>query len=316
MKLKKLLSEHHRCKPAGYLPDNLGDGYLIQYNPVFRNIRKTALEIGVKFSPQRFEGYDVLPLTQLPKIIKTKTVPYAPNVMVLDEVEAQIPDHFQVGQLPPLRSNYAMHESAHVIARVLRVRRLGELKLEPAAGHTKALHAERKLALAIMMEEAFANSAESLLSLASTNTIHDQYVLKNAYVHETPEMRKYLRNSVSKFGFEAVFRLVFLSFVHANFLKTKVNPREFDRVLRFVFRCDQKKIASMDPKAHRELKEVFMGGMDLDPLFTGLTNSFCLRFMGIKTPLPHIFEFDFMEWLEKEISFAEFIDELAGVMGA
>ncbi len=209
-----------------------------------------------------------------------------------------------------------MHELAHVIARMVRIRSLGELKLEPAAGHTKSLQAERRLALAIMMEESFANSAESLLSLASTSTIHDQFVLKNAYVHETAEMRKCLRNSVSKFGFESVFRLVFLSFVHANFLKTKVNPRDFDRALRWVFRCDQKKISSMDQKAHRELKEIFLGGMDLDPLFTGLTNSFCLRFMGIKTPLPHIFEFDFMTMLETDADCVSFVDQLSGVIGA
>lgn len=314
MKLKKILAEHHRCKPSGYLSDNLGDGYLIQFNPVFRNIRKASIDAGVIFVSNRFEGYDVLPLVQLPKILETKSVPYAPNVQVLDEIEKQLPDYFQLGQLPPLKANYVMHESAHVLARMIRVRHLSELKIDSTIGHAKILNAERRLALAIMMEEAFANSTESLLSLASTSPVHDQFVLKNAYVHETPEMRKYLRNSVSKFGFEVVFRLVLMSFVHANFLKTKINPKDFDRVLRFAFRCDQKKIASMDPKSHRELKEVFMGGMDLDPLFTGLTNSFCLRFMGIKTQLPHLFEFDFMAWLETDSAYGKFLDELTGVL--
>jgi hypothetical protein len=314
MKLKKILVEHHRCKPPGHLSDNLGDGYLIQYNSVFRNIRKAALDAGVRFVSQRFEGYDVLPLVQLPKILESKMVPYAPNVQVLDEIETQFPDHFQLGQLPPLKANYVMHESAHVLARKIRVRHLGDLKIDFSAGPSKTLVSERRLALAILIEEAFANTTESLLSLASTNTVHDQFVLKNAYVHETPEMRKFLRNAVSRFGIVPVFKLVLLSFVHANFLKTKLNPKELDRVLRFAFQWDQKKIAALDSKIHRELKEIFFGGMDLDPLFTGLTNSFCLRVLGIKTQLPHLFDFDFMAWIENEAPYASFVEDLSGVI--
>ena len=99
-------------------------------------------------------------------------------------------------------------------------------------------------------------------------------------------------------GFAATFRLVFLSFLHSNFLKRKINPKEFDRVLRVSFGGDVLKVKSLDQKLFRDLREIFHGGFDLDPMFTGLTSSFCMRLLGIKTPLQNLFEFDFMARFE------------------
>ena len=298
MKIKKILNEHQRHQPEGALADNLGDGYLMTHNSVFRNIRVASIKAGIQFTSSRFHEYDVLPLVQLPKILEEKKVPYLPNVKPLSEIESAMPDQFQIYEAPPLRANYVMHESAHVVARLLRIKCLGELKLERSNNRSSAINSERQLALAIMMEESFANTAESLLSVAANTAIHDEFVMKNAYVHETPEMRGRLRTAVSKIGFTATFRLVFFSFLHSNFLKRKINPKEFDRVLRVSFGGDVLKVKSLDQKLFRDLREIFHGGFDLDPMFTGLTSSFCMRLLGIKTPLQNLFEFDFMARFE------------------
>ena len=331
MKIRKILNEHQRHQPEGSLADNLGDGYLMTHNPIFKNIRTASLKAGIQFSSTRFHEYDVLPLIQLPKILKEKKVPYLPNVKPLLEIESVMPDQFQIYEAPPLRANYVMHEAAHVLARTLRVKYLGELILVPVSGGAR-VQSERQLALGIMMEEAFANAAETLLSLAATSAIHDEFVMKNAYVHEQPEMRGRLRTAVAKLGFDPVFKVVFYSFLHSNLLKRKINPKDLDRVFRLSLggkaqaknagpkTSNQKgaptpgSASSIDPKLQKDLREIFHGGFDLDPMFTGLTSSFCLRFMGIKTPLQNLFDFDFMARIESSPAHLQLIDAYSALM--
>ncbi len=338
MKIRKILNEHQRHQPEGSLADNLGDGYLMNHNPVFKNIRQAAMKAGIRFSSTRFHEYDVLPLIQLPKILEEKTVPYLPNVKPLIEIESVMPDQFQIYEAPPLRANYVMHESAHVLARILRVKILGEMSLVPSSKNTvptsggARVQSERQLALGIMMEEAFANAAETLLSLAATNAIHDEFVMKNAYVHEQPEMRGRLRAAVAKLGFDPVFKVVFYSFLHSNLLKRKISPKDLDRVFRLALggktqsknavssTSNQKgatvpgAASSIDQKLQKDLREIFHGGFDLDPMFTGLTSSFCLRFMGMKTPLQNLFDFDFMARVESSPAHLQLVNAYSALM--
>jgi len=314
MKIKKILNENQRFQPEGCLKDNLGDGYLMTHNSVFRSIRQASIKAGIQFVSTRFHEYDVLPLIQLPRILEEKKVPYLPNVKPLQEIESAMPDQFNIYEVPPLRANYVMHEAAHVLARILRVKHLGELSLSNSVGRGAGVQAERQLCLGIMMEEAFANAAESLLSLAANNAIHDEFVMKNAYVHELPEMRGRLRAAVSRLGFGLVFRVVFYSFLHSNLLKRKISLKEFDRVLKLSFGGAMAQVKALDPKVYRDLKEIFHGGFDLDPMFTGLTSSFCMRFMGIKTPLQNLFDFDFMGRIESSPEHLSLIDAYAVLM--
>lgn len=297
MKLKKVLDAHLQFSDANSLRDNLGDGFLLKHNLIFRNIRTAALKRGLRFTSDRFHDYDVLPLTQLPKILASKTVPYLPNVHPLQEIETAMPGVFELNETPPLRANYVLHETAHVLVRMLRLERLGE-----AGG--SSIEQQRELALYVMMEEAFANAAESLLSAYADSAIHDELLARNTYIFEKPNTRKRMHAAIKLVGLKSTFRLIFLSFVFSNFMKEKVSVAEWKRVMKIALRNEEKKISDRDQQM---LRTVFDGGFDLDPLFITLTNSFCLRMMKITVGLDRLFAFDFLKSFESDPRFEQFM---------
>ena len=309
MKLKKMLDAHRKFSNVDSLSDNLGDGYLLAHNLVYRNVREVALQIGLKFNNVRFHDYEVLPLTQLPKILEEKTIPYVPNVNALQEIEDAAPGVFQLMEAPPLRANYVCHEAAHGIARKLRLDHIGQ----PGG---KKIAEQRELALAILLEESFANTAESLLSIYAENEIHQEFLAKNTYIFEDLPSRVRLKRAVKLIGLEATARLTLLSFLYANMLKPQVSAREFDRVLTLVLMNRPKQRFDLTKKETAELKAVFLGGFDLDPVFTIRTNGFCLRLMGIKTKLPTLFSFDFLATLETDVRYQHCLNAMAGVIAS
>ena len=294
---------HQKHSNSDSLAGNLGDGYLLAHNPVYARIRKAALQGKIKFSSTRFHDYDVLPLSQLPKLLSLKTVPYVDNVNALIEIEKVAPGVFQINEAPPLRANYILHESAHGVARALRIQYLGQNPLP-----------ERELALTILFEESFSNAAESLLSVFSTTQIHEEFLNKNAYIIESASSRVLLRSSVKLIGLASTFRLVLLSFLYSNFLRTTISSHEFDRVLTVVLMNDPKTRLKLSKKEVLLLKMTFLGGFDLDPVFTIRTNSFCLRLLGIKTKLPKLFAFDFLEYFEGNQGYQNCLNAMTGLI--
>ena len=311
MKLKTFLDTHQKFTHRGSLADNLGDGYLLEHNLIYQNVRKAALEKGVKYSSIRFCDYDVLPLTQLPKILTEKTVPYLPNVNALLEIEKAIPDHFGLNDTPPLRANYVHHETAHCLARILRFEHLGA---GPSGASLKNLEAQRELALLIMLEEAFANATESMLSAYSEKGIHDDFLLRNTYIFEEPNTRKNMKAVIKMFGLAASFKMILFSFLFANFQKQKASSTELKRVMAIVFKDHHEKFIKLGDRDFNLLREVFQGGFDLDPEFTTRTNGFCLALMGVTANPKTLFSFDFLKNFEKDFRFIDCLDRMGEVV--
>ncbi len=289
MKLKKILAIHCESRAQSALSGNLGDAYLLKENPIYRRVRALALQNGYRFQATRFHDYDAFALTQLPRILKTKRIPYCDNVRCLKEVEAAAPGVFLWSELPPLRANYLLHESAHGVARSLRLK----FKIK------RKLSKDRELVLQVLLEEAFANACESMANVFCESALDDEFLFKNSYIMEKAPARKALTECIELIGYEETFKLSFLSFLFSNFLKTNDAFDLFDRVLLIVLDHDQTRIKSLKKKQIAIVKQAFRVGLELDPQFTIFTNGFCLRLMGIKKDLFDLLAFDFLKPFEK-----------------
>ena len=191
MKLQVLLQAHGEFAPRSALIDNFGDGYLLHHNFTFRRIRNEALKQSIRFSEKRFHDYDALSLTQLPKILESSIIPYCNNVRPLAEIEKQAPNVFTWTEIPPLRANYILHETAHALAR-----RLSDQILSKSKKKSKK-NREQQLVLQVLIEEAFSNACESMANADAESSLHDEFLYKNSYVMEKEAARKQLRESIA-----------------------------------------------------------------------------------------------------------------------
>ena len=301
MKLKQLLKIHDRYASTGSLKGNLGDGYLVRHNRMYRSIRVAAVKAGFRFRNDRFYDYDVLALTQLPKIISKKIIPYGNNVRPLRQIEKSAPGVFDLAQVPPLTANYVLHESAHGVGNQIRMATVGKRK------------DENEKVLCILLEEAFANACESFFSLFATAAVHNLFLMKNSYIVESLETRVQIQKTLKIIDEMAVFRLVIFSYLHANFLKTKISDPAFRRALKIAIQ-DHAVSHALTQGEVSQLKRVFEGGFDLDPAFTVRTNSFCLRLMGLKRPLQQLLDFDFMKYFETDPTYQGCIKKMSEVL--
>jgi hypothetical protein len=295
MTLIDLLREHDRslrhkgrAKP---LAKNLGDGYLLTFNPIYRNIRLQARKQKFKFSDKRFFNYDALSLTQLPRILSTQTIPYVDTVSSLREIEHLAPGVFSLDDIPPLTTNHLFHESAHAAVHHLIQH---NIPLTAKSGVQK----ERQIAFKILLEEAFANACESFANVYAHDEFHDEFLFKNTYIMENTQVRKLLKCAVKRFGEAVVFKILLYSFLHANFQRIEAAMLNLPRVIRLAFEENASAIKELRDVDLVLLRSTFKTGLDLDPEFTGFTNQFCLRLNGIKTPLTQLFSYDFLAAFE------------------
>lgn len=293
--VKNILHEHDRSTFKESLKNNLGDGYLLEHNPVYRAVRIAALRARFSFSDERFHDYDVLPLTQLPRILKSKVIPYIDNVRALREIEGVSPGSFTLAEVPALRANRIFHESAHAAAHTILskyIRDKGKNDLERA--------------FRILLQEAFANAVESLANVYANNRVHNEFLYKNSYIMEKPTTRKTIGESISALGVELTFVVLVFSFLYANFLQTKKAKKEFPALLKLL-------TVNASPKAASKLKKVFSTGLDLDPEFTMFTNRFCLKLAGLKVTPDKLTNTSLLNWF-KDSSYVECIEEMVATV--
>ena len=296
MKLKTLLHKHDQYSQLkSALRNNLGDGFLIRHNPIYRNIRQHSLKLGFRFTPKRFHDYDVLPLTQLPIILSKQTVPYADNVRPLRDIERSNPGIFDFSDVPMIRPNQVFHESAHGIASVI---------VSDYLKPSRELN-NRERVLRILIQEAFANACESFSNLYSTTAIHDEFLFKNSYIMEEVHERTLLKESVRILGTHRTFEWVMLSFLYANFIATNHALKNFRRALKLILGDSPEELKKLSKHDIRILKSLFKIGFGLDQDFTVFTNGFIFKSMGMKEPLAELLAFDFLTYFEEDARYQE-----------
>lgn len=226
--LAHLMRAHRQFRPRGFLPGNLGDGYLLAFNPVYRAVREAALGRGLRFSPRRgrFErDYYAFPLMSLDDAIDARRLPYHENFRWLELLEKRAPGAFTLPDLKAgeLQFNYLFHESAHYVA---------HRELFGARSLEKEKKSARTL-LAIMLGEAFANSVECLASAFAEGEIGGFFLDANCHFRANEKEMRLLHGAAARFGWEATARLLLAGFLYANYLVERLAPAEIRRVAEF-----------------------------------------------------------------------------------
>jgi hypothetical protein len=307
MLLEEILRTHQCYPKAPALKGNLGDGYLLAHNSIYKNVRVAMLKAGFKPNAKRFYDYDVLSLTQLPKILKTKIIPYVDNVRPLLEIEKLAPQAFGLNEVPPLRANYLLHEGAHAVAFA---RRPKALQMRWRA--KMPARDQQILVLNALLEESLANTTECLANLEASTELHDEFLFKNSYIMEKPKDRVLLHAAEKIIGRPALFRLLLIAYLHSNFIKTNMAFEGFDRILKWVFQTQPATRRKLKPAEIAQLKKTFQIGLNLDPGFTNFTNAFCFRLLGIEENIYDFLAFDFLKHLEKNKAYQKWIDSFIG----
>ncbi len=290
MKISRLL-ELDTNQNKSSLNDSFGDSYLLQNNLIFSNIRKATLNIGYSYSSDQNVNYLALPLSQLSEILKEKIIPYFNNKKVLLNIEQKAPAEINWADIEDqYKKNYVFHESCHAVAR-----HLTDLYLN--------FKTNEHMILKNYLEESFANTCELLALAESSDPAHRIFLECNSYCGLFEE-RTHIKNAIKSIGFNVVFKFIFLSYLHANFLKPHLVDKDLSHVLNFI----QQKINESDLKT---LKALSKHCFKMNPQFRQVTSLFYLKIHNLKIDHAHLAQLDFMSLLNNNPSCTQLIHSLS-----
>lgn len=297
IKLHELLKQHDQHTKT--LPLSLGDGYLYQHNPVFKNIRDHFLKLKGQFTTEDFCHYHVFPYASLPQILKAKKVPYSDNVTVLREIEKLHPKRFTCAELIKVKSNYTLHESSHCVAdhyleKIVNGQYLNNIKLQP----------DSKKAFRFIMAESFANAVESIANVYNVEPEQRLFYELNSYVTHSKKINSSLQQSVDLIGPLQTFSLIYISYLYSNCLLPEPSAKQFQQILEFVV-----PEISLQKKAHdsASLRKLFSHGFELSLDFRLQTTGFFCVYSGINTALDKLLKIDVLEILKNSNCVQDFL---------
>lgn len=257
------------------IQDILGDSYLQDKNPIYRNIKEQAVHIGCQFV-EAWQQYLLLPFYELDKIVETKRIPYVPHGRLLRELEAKRPGVFSIDDLP-MPESYHMHEAAHVIAENLFTRVI--------------CRTDQEKILKIILCESFANTVDALACVFADDEEHQHYLKLNCYMSPDQEDMDVLKRFMGENGFEQTFDSVFFAYAHANFFRDNpaINQSE-----------ERAAIAQMSEK--------------LDQQFRFQTTGIYLKMAGFDDDIMDTLNFPFMSIYEKNKDFQQVVEKMGKIL--
>jgi hypothetical protein len=269
VKISRLLEFHDQATSSKSLAHNLGDGFLLKNNLIYRNIREAAFESGFKFSSETNNAYLALPLTQLDALLNNKILPYIDNVSVLRSLPPPIGwDEISDG----LKRNHLFHESCHAVA-------------------STYLQTKQKDLFAMMFEESFANICELLAVVFAEDPVHRIFLAANSYTLLN-DQRTHLKNAMKTFGNRQLLIFLMLAYMHANFLRDSMTEKDFERTSQIAF---GKKTAGGEAKPLKALAKI---AFTLDERFRTVTSQLHLKLNGIDPTKIDLREKDFLKIIE------------------
>ncbi|KYG63743.1 hypothetical protein AZI86_13035 [Bdellovibrio bacteriovorus] len=283
MKISRLLELHQQHQSQG-LFGSFGDGYLVAHNRVFRGVRTMALAAGYKFSDSRDEAYDAFPLLQLDRILESKTLPYANNVVPFESLTSAQQELISWDDVDGnLKRNFVFHEGSHAVFR----------SLKPA-------HRSEDVSVQVvwmLLEESFANTMELLAVIDAGDAAHRIFFELNSYVCEF-DHRHHLLKALTEFGEKVLVPFMVLSYLHSNFLREKIEDKDFNQIFKML---SLENLSDTQIKTLRALSKVVF---NLSERFRYQTTDFHLRLAGVKNPYELLYKTDFLKIcaLEEEIS--------------
>jgi len=271
-------------------PDILGDGFLLQFNPVYRNVHDFSLKIGCQYV-EAYPEYLLMPFCELPNIVAHKKVPYVPSARLMRKVEQNYPGVFTTEDMP-LPESYHLHEAAHVIA---------EHFLKPLNEATP-----QEMILKAMLAESFANTVDALACTHAADEIHAFFIKQNCYMHPQEKVMHAMNRLIEAMGFRFVFMLTFFTYVHANFLK---GPLSKKAILELAKAHAPK--TKVNTKLQKDIQTVCAIGEKLDPLFRVTTTGNYLKQQGFEGDLHDLLDFPFMKLFASQPAFKDATEALS-----
>ncbi len=301
MKLSRLLELHFAHQNKDSLTDNFGDGLLCKSNKIYSNIRSAAQSGGFRFSSEHNNAYSALPLSQLRNIMDQKIIPYIDNVTVLKSLESQWPQLTAWDDIQDnLKRNFLFHESCHAVAR--------------SAAKTITIETEPELVLQMLIEESYANTCELVGVVDATEPAHKIFYELNSYSCLI-EQRTFLKSAAKDVGEAALFKFLFMMYLHSNFLMKNLNEAQFAKVVKLSLSQEPGAAApgAIPPGAIKNLKMLAKICFTLDERFKLVTTRFYLKLSGLKSGQHDLLNFDFMGLILESAAHRKLIDQLVQI---
>ena len=272
MQFNDILDIHSAYTHEHAHADILGDGFLLQNNPVYRSARRLSLEIGCRYV-EAYPRYLLLPFHELPKIVVSKEVPYVPHARLMQEIESDRPNAFSLDEVP-MPESYHLHESAHVIAEHF----FGGVQVESQEGRI----------LNAILCESVANTVDALTCMPAHEEIHRLFVKQNCYMQPQKKIIEAMSRLVTELGFQFTFMLTYFTYVQANFLSEPLSDERIRGLL-----AEYVPGAPPNAKTAKDIQIVRGIGEKLDPRFRVNTTANYLKQQGFEGDLQDLLGFDF-----------------------
>lgn len=287
MKVDGLVKLHKQFQNTALsLKENCGDGYLCAHNKIYRNIRKTALDFGVKYcvgGSTQWLDYVVFPLVSFEAILEKNEVPYIDNFNVLRRLALRHPNIVLPEKFirDSFKRNYVLHESCHCIAH----KYFGNKTRIGDADFSKKFSPEFLKTVNSLLSEAFANSIERVSESFADSSAHIFLHVINSYVPFDPKTHDLMIKAREEIGEKTYFGMVFVAYFFNNLLgythsaesvqkiierftspQLQKNKEKYDLLADALFRC-----CRLNPRFRDETSTVFFSSLGLDKEYDSLT---------------------------------------------
>jgi len=216
----EILAVHECTKSQSNLPSVFGDGFLNTKSKIFKNVRKRALESGVKFAPANEDWlfqYTYYPLAFLSKIYDLRTIPCVESYNSI----LYLKEHLHQKTLPNrFNQTSIFHETCHMLA--------NDFFGGGAPDFSKVSDPEgrHRLTSKVLAVEAFANAAEFLLANETSDAEFRLFTRYNIFMSYNTNSYCILKYLFEKFGTGAVFRFMFYSMYYSNYQFSQFSESE------------------------------------------------------------------------------------------
>ncbi len=271
--IEKLIStDKNLSKSSPSITSVLGDAYLLKENETYRMRRETAQQLKIKFK-KADDAYQVASLLCLPKILKTKTVPYINNKKAL--IDLKIPARkISIDDLAFLgiKENHLIHETSHVIMWIVSQKNLD-------------LKKQSQLMTTYLLSESYANYSEVIANVHAKTELHQDFLKMNSFWSHSEKEVEILNKFLKKHGSLITNVTLFLCFLYSNFLYKKISIYECEGIR--VFLGDAASNLSIG-----EIKKLFGIASQLNAHFIMRTGEIFWKTLGIKDNLFESLDFD------------------------
>lgn len=276
MNLNEIIRIHNNTKTPGSVKQCLGDGYLLEHNPVYKTIRAWARASGLRFRPNPPEQIFAFPTLSLTEYKRRRAILVSDNIAHFRGLSRSLRARFGFREV---HSSYALqnrllHESSHCLAHETG---LNLKRSEPRD--------ERERAFNLLFEESIANATE-LLAFSYANTdLHFEFLLMNTYLameRKAVEKLIALRERLSAIP---LFRLLVLLSLKTQFLEDTVPDSQLLKIAR-LFGAASKK----DLPALRSLLEI----VKMHDVFKIKTARVYFLAQGFEEHFFHYLDFDYV----------------------